>query len=225
MDSNLTILIQGPLNTTSLDALEYYKSIAQVVICYWDNDDTSILSKYSLGDVITLSVGRPEVKLYKQETADLQFLSVKSGLELVYTPYVIRTRSDERYLNLAPLIAMCSDDKIVCGNIFFKKWWEHHWHPGDHIFIGRTDWLLKAYSLLLDNASVYSQEYCAEQSMARAIAAAEGILDRSKGSFCKIFDVIDINKMAPFVAKYNHAGITYKDRFDEEGVIRDMEQL
>ena len=45
--SNLTILIQGPLNDISLSNISYYKSIGEVIISYWDADDKSILKKLS----------------------------------------------------------------------------------------------------------------------------------------------------------------------------------
>jgi hypothetical protein len=162
---------------------------------------------------------------YRQPTADRQFWSVWNGLQLVKTPYVIRTRSDEYYGNLKPLIDMLNDDKIVCGSIFFRHWDYMQCHPGDHIFFGSTNWLKQAYAMLIAESGRFKHHFCAEQSLAHAILAVKGFTEPiSHSTFREYFDVIDINKMKPFIAQYRSGGIVYQDNFDVH-VVRSTEQI
>lgn len=229
--SDISVLIQGPLNDTSLECVKYYSIIGPVVICYWNTDDISILNKYNLTDCILVRYPIPHPPfVYKAETFTYQLSSIAYGLKNVDTPYVIRTRSDERYENLQPLIEKFNEDKskIVCGNMFFRKWTSAKHHIGDHLFIGKTDILLEAYENLRQFPKKYHKNGHPEQIVAKAIMDVlleEGVCFDNMVLFKNIFDVIDINKLVPFIASWTHGSKTYVNSYDCEGMIRTMEGL
>jgi hypothetical protein len=228
MRSDFTILVQGPPNKVSLDALEYYRSVANVAISTW-HGDVSIMNNYYFGDCeVRLSplpkhvyfVGKPN------ETFTYQIYSILSGLECVRTPFVIRTRSDEAWYNLEPLIEffLKNENKIVCGNIFFKRWSDFSFHIGDHLIVGRTNHLRDAYNLLRLKPDDYGRAYCAEQSAAWAMLDAAG-LPKDRHNFELLFDVFDINNIKPFRSNWVHGGREFVNEFEDSCVIKKMEEL
>lgn len=228
MTSDISVLIQGPLSETSLDNLEYYKSIGPVVISTWQEYDCSLLDKYNLDGCEVVLRPVPRNKSYfREDTFDYQINSIYNGLVEIKTPYVIRTRSDEYWGNLAPLIDKFNNSecvKIVCGNIFFKRWGVFHYHVGDHLFIGNTNILTPAYYDLINRPSAYANMYCAEVSLAISIMQIYGA-EITRENFVKIFDVVDINDLKPFRASFRHAGITYDNFFTDDSILRTMEEL
>jgi len=235
---NISVLIQGPLNKTSLECVKYYSTIGPVVICYWNTDDASLLDEYDLDSCILVRCPIPLSSLpYTNDTFMYQICSIVYGLRNIGSLYVIRTRSDERYENLQPLIEKFNEDKskIVCGNIFFKKWKVKKRHIGDHLFLGKTDVLLEAYKNMCRFAITYCQNSGdPEQIAARAIMEVllfkelkeEGVRFNSKELFKSIFDVVDINTLAPFIARWVHGDITYVNNFPyDRNIITKMEDL
>jgi len=222
---DLSILIQGPLNEISLSNLGYYRTLGTVVISCWDSDDLSLLLPYAQDRAIRVTKNPlPTHKVYHQPTFDFQVHSVMHGMDAVDTEYVIRTRSDERWGNLQPLIKKYErrESDVVCGNIFFKRWDDLHFHPGDHLFIGKTNLLRAAYKRLRFDSSKYVNCYCAEMSFAHAVM---DVLERgnTKEAFVEAFGVVDINELAPFIAQFRQGNITYTDEFNEACAIKTME--
>lgn len=234
--SDISILIQGPLDKTSLSYLDYYKTIGPVVISHWDNDDLSLLNSYDLSGCKIIFTTPPEKgSMYNRwDTFILQVISIMSGLRGVDTPYVLKTRSDERYGNLNPLIEKfnINQSKIVCGNIFFKKWDVMNAHIGDHLYIGSTDLLLESYINICKFHEVYDAAKYPEQILVWAIMhillnqeIKRDDLLTEKDEFMKIFDIVDINKMTPFIAKFNYANMEFIDIFEFKYIIKSMGQL
>ena len=223
MDSNVTVLVQGPLNRISLEKLHTYKTVGPVVLSYWAGDDENLYHDIDMDgiDKVRGIVDNVVTNNYRQGTADKQFWGVWNGLKLVKTPYVIRTRSDEYFGNLQPLIDKLNENKIICGSIFFRPWDYMQCHPGDHVFIGATSWLLEAYRLLIESAEQFKGLFCAEQSLAYAIMAVRGYSNPvPRNVFRQFFDVIDINMMKPFIAQYRSGGTTYHNEFNVDVVSR-----
>ena len=75
---------------------------------------------------------------------------MQQALEQVKTKYIVRTRGDEFYSHLEPLINVfkADDSKFVCGNIFARNWHDIPYHIGDHLFICRTSIALAMYDNL-----------------------------------------------------------------------------
>jgi len=234
--SNLTVLIQGPLDKTSLSYLPYYKTIGPVVISHWNSDDFSLLNYYDISGCKIISASPPEKQLIypRWDTFSFQLTSITNGLKNIDTPHVLKMRSDERYGNLDPIIERFNIDqsKIVCGNIFFKKWDIMNSHIGDHIYIGNTSLLLEAYINIYKFCKIYNTAKYPEQIPVWAIMhillnqeiEKDNLLTK-KDEFIKIFDVVDINEMAPFIAKFNHFKIVFTNHFQYKDIIKSMEEL
>jgi len=224
--SDITILIQGPLDEISISAVQYYKTIGPIVISYWDNSNESLLEELKNDTIIYTKNKLPGTKEYKQATADMQFWSVYHGLAAVQTKFVIRTRSDEWYGNLDPLIAKLDINKIICGNIFFKRWSNFQNHIGDHLFIGETAWLLEAYRLITHEPEHFRQWKYAEQILTYGLARSKNMKAELTKDYVKsMIDVIDINELKPFIAQYRAAKQTYKDFFHDPSVIKNIAEL
>lgn len=219
--SDISVLIQGPLNRRSLKALDYYKTIGPVIISYWDDCDESIFKNFDLTDVTLVRRPKPTSMVCKG-TFTYQMNSILNGLLKVQTDFVIRTRSDERWLNLEPLIEKFNSSnrqKIVCGNIFFRKFTDTQYHPGDHLYIGSTTVLRNAYWDLVHNFDNYKQYYCAEVYFAIAVLNQfkkdeTRFHGQGKEAFLNLFDVIDINELRPFIARFNAIDKDYVNWFE-----------
>jgi len=190
-----TVLVQGPLNSISLDQLECYCKYGDIVISTWGGD-LSLLSCVSNVNITVRDLPTKKQQTYKQPTAAFQFWSIYYGLQLVQTPFVIRTRSDEYYGNFDPLLDVFynATHKITCGNIFFKTWGRASFHMGDHLFVGATGILREAYRRLCHEFVRFNAFGYAEQSAANAIME---VLTCKKGGctredFVNCFDVVNI---------------------------------
>lgn len=220
MTSDLTILIQGPLNRVSLDQnqIRAYQGNGHIIVSHWDDDPKS-----EIPDGVEIITSHfPGTKGYVQPTADRQFWGIFYGLEKVQTEFVVRTRSDE-FWNLEPLIEeyFAGDTgRVLCGNIFFKKGFPYH--LGDHVFIGQTALLRAAYHFLCHDHR-YGGDY-AEAALAKALMDAKG-MPHNKDSFKTLFDLIDINRLKPFRAAYRSAEIVYDNHFEDPNVFTNRDQL
>lgn len=227
---NYKVLIQGPLNKTSLSNLDYYRQFGDIVISFWDSDDKSLLDNVDLTNVQLISQPLPQKTILQNIRGHNTFIyhvySVLKGLELINSKYVIRTRSDERYGNLIPLLNKFESNQnkeVVCANIFFKKWSWRPCHMGDHLYICRTSLLRDAFEYIINNHDKF-HGVDPETAIAWAILDTLG-LPRIKHNFVQTFDVIDTNLLAPFVARWHHANITYIDKFYNDDIITNMSEL
>ena len=227
--SDISVIIQGPLNEVSLDNLEYYKTLGPVIVCHWEGDDESILDNYDLSDCIVVKHPVPIKDFLLHTVSDTFIYQVKGiyyGLCEVQTPYVIRTRSDEFWGNLEPLLEQFNTNggKVTCGNIFFRKWHAYVFHIGDHLFIGDTKILLDGYTRLIERSENFISTTNPEAIAAYGILDAVG-KNRTKEDFVSVFDAIDINKLQPFLAQHRHAGHKFLNHFHVDDCVKNIGEL
>lgn len=221
---DLTIVIQGPLNTISLGRVEYYTTMGRVIVSCWSDGDFSLLDGLDNIDVVYRDIVKDIG--YPQATYDYHLRAMELVLPRIQTPYVMRTRSDECWSNLALLIERFETDtsKTIFGNIFFRPWSVCPFHIGDHVFIGTTDTIYGTYNRLINEANRYVFEYCAEVSFTKAMLDHLD-LKHTRKHFEQTVDIIDINILAPFVAQYQTIRLTFRDSFEYKDTIRSMEEL
>ena len=166
-------------------------------------------------------------KCDKNSTFFYSIASTYAGLKKCTSPYVIKMRSDEFYTNFNVLKEKLLENtkKMVCGNIFFKPWDFKPYHIGDHLFAAEREFLLKTYHILFNAytnpefspASWLNQGKpdTAEQILAKSFLCARGVTDSLwplKDTSLKYFNVVDINDLGPYEAKWQHRNkVYYKD--------------
>jgi hypothetical protein len=242
------LVIQGPLNNTSLQYVDkYHSQFKNIIVSHWEEDLTdSVKSNYNkLSDqkIVKGDYGgqyKPLAQITSQPLPDISklfffrndsnfFYSIAStyeGLKQCTSPYVVKMRSDECYLNLNPLKEKFLKDtkKMVCGNIFFKTWEFRPYHIGDHLFVAEREALFKTYDNLLNffrygspkdkpwASFTYEDNIAPEQVLARSYLTSKNcpISDwDNKETLFKHFDVIDVNQLSPYVSRWVHADQTY----------------
>lgn len=166
MREDLSILIQGPINEVSLGAIEDYSKFSKnIIISTWNLDNTSIESikkRFNYVDNLkVISHSQPDyIKMISENklfgvtigtTWYWQVMGIYNGVVECDTKYIIRTRSDEYFKNLQPLIDKFfnNNQKFTCGNIWFKPKWFMPLHIGDHLYISKTEILKKSIDFIL----------------------------------------------------------------------------
>lgn len=71
----------------------------------------------------------------KSSTAPYQIVTISGGVKCCNTPYILKTRSDEHFTNLTPLIYKFLEDieKIVYMNIFARSFKNSAFAISDHL--------------------------------------------------------------------------------------------
>lgn len=167
MRDDLSILIQGPINEVSLSAIEDYSKFSKnIIISTWNLDENGareIIEKYkNYCNIKLVSEQQPDYKkmisdgklfgISNDTTFYWQILGLYLGVSNCDTKYIIRTRSDEYFKNLEPLINkfFTNGEKFTCGNIWFRPKSYKSLHIGDHLYITQTDLLNKSLTYLMN---------------------------------------------------------------------------
>ena len=195
MKEKVTVLIQGPLNLTSLNNVENYKQFcSKIVISHWDEDldtdNVELINKYSelKKDKDVVIVSNPLVDLTAEEIQE-EKVGVLFGstfywaIESTYfgfleckTEYVIKTRSDEYFTDLSEIIGRAmfyEGKKLVCGSIFVRSYYKTPMHIGDHIFALKTEDAIDMYQDLYD---MYNKQKPLERWATQGPLSAEQIV-------------------------------------------------
>ena len=143
--SDVSIIIQGPLNEISLKNIPAYKKYGKVIVSCWDGYDEKLL-KYIDDDVYFVSKKLPNIDHYNCSNIYYQASSTYSGLEKAETKFSIKVRSDESYSNLDVFVKTINEnpERMITGDIFF---WSDYvcFHISDHAIGGKTKNLLGTF--------------------------------------------------------------------------------
>jgi len=144
--SNVSIIIQGPLNEISLKNIPVYKKYGKVIVSCWEGYDKELL-KYIDDDVCFVSKKLPVVDHYNDHNVYYQASTIYSGLEKSETEFSIKFRSDESYSNLDVFVRALSENPecIVTGDVYFYPDSVWSLHISDHVIGGKTKNLLGAF--------------------------------------------------------------------------------
>jgi len=233
--SDFTTLVQGPMDSRMFGRFEAHAKFGPLVVSYWNSNLTADgqhndMTMQNTSNLVAVPHPEPPpmgeedlTEVARGSTFYKAIASVYYGLQECKTKYVIKIRSDEGYSNLEPLIEkfLEDDNKMVCGNIFFKRWKQAPYHIGDHLFVAKTETLKKAYERLykvyvLRNVEPHSHElqgaWSAEQVLAYSFLSASGAepseflpLPTDVPELClKYFDVVDIRILGTYGASWRH---------------------
>lgn len=134
-----TVLVQGRLHPHSLECLDVYREVGDVVISHYDDDDLSLLEGRNLKHVtLASSPFIEDVTAYNRGNCYYQVMSTMAGLYCVNTPYVIKVRSDEKYRTLKPVVesVLSSPHALTCTDIYLFPYAFQPLHPSDHLMAG-----------------------------------------------------------------------------------------
>jgi len=237
---DFTILIQGPLNKVSIDAISHYQKTCGIVVSYWDDDE---LESELPENIVKVTGPLPDRSDKEGILRDSSFYwaikGINNGLKQIDTKYVIKTRSDERFEDFKFMMELAiSSDKLVCGNIFARRWNDIQYHFGDHVYCCKTEDLLKATELLLeqwDGKSILKNwavqgggGHCAEQVLAHAYLVARDS-DFSawgeKENFEKHFHVIDISELGNYIVRWVSANTVWESNFTNHHGVTTMSDV
>ncbi len=143
LSCDTTFVIQGPYHEHTPYTLLYTAPYGDIVLGLW-GDDFPAIKAY---------VNQTQIDNYYNKY--FQILSTLKGLEQVKTPYAIKVRADEYFVNFLPFLTKLKSlpsQKIMTSNIFFKKANEWPYHISDHIIGGKTEYLLSMFVKALQNA-------------------------------------------------------------------------
>ena len=167
MYDDISLVIQGPSSDKEkldfIDAIPYYKTLfseiilstyTEHLITNWqllkvcEENDIKIVHKAV--NINKLLLDHPTSPcIYYQTYTSL------NGFKLSSKKYTIKHRIDERYSNLHLLIDkfLTSDEKWVSGGMLFapKVW--RSFCAGDHLFISKTEKLIKTFELTEEHLS------------------------------------------------------------------------
>ena len=150
--SDVSIIIQGPLNEISLKNIPTYKKYGKVIVSCWDGYDEELL-KYIDNDVCFVSKTLPIVNHYNHCNVYYQASSIYSGLEKAKTEFSIKFRSDESYSNLDTFVKALIENPecIITGDIYFDHREEQiPLHISDHAIGSKTKNLLGTFDRVKD---------------------------------------------------------------------------
>ena len=143
--SDVSIIIQGPLNEISLKNIPVYKKYGKVIVSCWSGYDEKLL-KYIDDDVVFVCNDPIKVEHYNSHNVYYQAFTTHAGLEKSETKFSIKVRSDESYSNLDTFVKALNKnpEHIITGDIFF---WDDQFsfHISDHAAGGKTKSLLGTF--------------------------------------------------------------------------------
>lgn len=149
--SDYTILLQGVINSESLNLWIKNHKNSNVVLSVWEDEN---LSTYDIPKNWKVIVNQyPLVRFRKQANLDYQIITTLKGLYKVDTKWVIKMRADEYWSNIDTIYARMIENpsKIVSGSMFFRKWGLYPFHCSDKILGGITYNLVRMFESTLHN--------------------------------------------------------------------------
>lgn len=208
---DFTIIIQGPLNETSMDNLENYLMYGKVLFSHWATDDVELKERlkllkkqYSNVESIATLEEPDRIVDYRMH----QLVSTKIGVCNTKTKYCIKVRSDEAYGNLLPIINkfLLDDNKLVTHNMFYKPKYGKY-HISDHLMIAKTKYFKKGLKRLDEIHKKIAIQAC-ESTFGTCFLMGKYNLDHEKlpnneKAFNDDFDCIDVNDFDYYILKWN----------------------
>ncbi len=211
--SDLTILIQGKLTKEALDFyLDNYQEY-NMIISTWNNNILKIPERDNL-----LVIKKQELFDPGHQNINLQIFSTKAGLEKVNTKYCIKMRGDEYVSNIDYIYDEIKkrDHLLLTLPIWFRKWDYYKYHISDHLIGGQTDNL----KLMFHKAWTKPKHFCAEITLTRAYLESKMpdffTKPRTKEIMKEYFDILDLEKLKPYLLIANVFGGRYENNFIPE---------
>jgi hypothetical protein len=221
---DVSLMIQGPLFNDKLDfvaAVPYYKTLfTQIIVSTYTEHlvgNTGFIDFCKEHDINIVHQTQQVGNVRNDNNIFLHSYTTAAGLRSCYTRYTIKHRTDERYSNLEKLVDkfMLDDSKWVCGSMVFGPKVYYPYHAADHLFMGKTEALLKTFNLTLQNLHNGILETSRDGGSAPEITFTKNWL-RTHGEnpteenhdelMRRYFDIVNDKEFAPFLIRSNGTG-------------------
>ncbi len=246
LESTVSIIIQGPLHSRSIETIDNYLKYGEVIVSCWDSDDISMLNPY-----------RDKIKLVINKYIDLgkhyqlrgsqapwiyQNYTTLNGVKEASGYFSIKVRSDESYPVIDTIINKLNKihhqeknpktgkydyHKLLTSNIYFRKDHENKFHPSDHIVAGLTWRMRNVYQKAVRiTKNGTGQKRFPEQVLAMAaIESDDNTMDESKSKelMKKYFDIIRISELPGHVWTSSYR--KYDALYSEEDWCHDINSI
>lgn len=146
---DLTTFLQGPLHPTGINYCHHYLKYGKVLIVYYDNDPKKHLLDNVPEDVTLVEI--PSVKnvrdYFNFNNTYFQTYGIYQSLKQIDTEFCIRTRTDEFFPDMDIFVDNIKlySEKFHVTNLYSFKDDEHKFCMGNHLFGGKTTYLLKGF--------------------------------------------------------------------------------
>jgi hypothetical protein len=153
--SDISIIITGPIDDRTFEAIDSYRSqgFEEIIVSTWDDEDLSLLDKTNEPYKLVLSKYPENIKeINNQGCRFFQSFTTFKGSRLVTKKYAIRSRSDELYPDLSKFFQnMVEHPKKVhtTDNGFWKT---HRFCFSSHLFGGKTEVIREGCFMMVLNA-------------------------------------------------------------------------
>ena len=184
MIKDISVVIQGPLDDRTYEAIDQYQNFGEVIVSTWDTDHPHLLNP-ATGEYKFVRSSYPDnLESYHNEGSRyFMAQTTLAGVEVATKKYTMKTRSDELYPDLEAMLKNLETypDRVHTTDNGF--WKDIKGAFSNHLFIDKTDNMLKAMRMHVDYSSgkmpdlarrINSKLICAEQTFGYFLMAARG---------------------------------------------------
>jgi hypothetical protein len=142
-----SFVIQGPLHEHTVFTVLYAAPYGTICLGIWEDDFKDIKAHAE------------ETNVDNYYNKYFQIVSTLKGLVHVKTPYVVKLRADEYFLNFIPFLTKLKSfppHQILTSNIYFKKADNWPYHISDHIIGGKREYIISMFLSALQNCQTKS---------------------------------------------------------------------
>lgn len=186
MKQDISVVIQGPIDERTYEAVDAYQQFGEVIVSTWDNEDITLLDK-ATGDYRLVLSSYDEgwkEKYNNQGYRYFQSTTLNAGVKQASCKYSMKTRSDELFVNLDRMVSNLEfyPNRLQTTNIGFWKPDSRHQVDASfstHLYIATTDELVEASTNALSNCKREAfkniELKCTEQLYGYFLMLARGI--------------------------------------------------
>lgn len=137
--SNISVIIQGPIDERTYEAIDSYsdQGFGEIIVSTWSNEDISLLEKTDKDFILKLCFFPENLnEINNQGCRFFQAFTTLEGCKSASKDFVLKTRSDELYPDLSKFIENWSEHPKrihTTNNSFWKK---HKVCFSTHMFAG-----------------------------------------------------------------------------------------
>jgi hypothetical protein len=141
-----------------------------------------------------------------------QLQTTKKGMDLVTTPYVIKTRIDHYYSNLEVLINKCFETNKICTvSLFTRSFYAYKYHLSDNLFMGKTEEIRDVIDMSILHYPIPNQHLHPNETQLwkpyivkkAGKLNVENDINTYVHVLTQLFEIIDLSKFKPYLYKYN----------------------